>query len=180
MKYFLLLSLIAVTLSTYGQKLLHFNVEIDGKPLPDVNVLNKYRHIGSATDYSGNTTVNAYMKDSIIISSIGFKTISFMVDSLIYYSDTLYVNMLKDTILLDEVLINKKLMIEYMFMHPPEKTKAEIYAQRNLERIMDEIQDELQYLQYAGAANNGGGIPIMTISLDKVYRQIQLFRQKRK
>lgn len=75
--------------------------DIEGVPIPGVNIVIKGTASGTAADFDGNFSLNVEMGQTLVLSSIGFKTMEVPVTE----ADEYNVQMESDSALLDEVVV---------------------------------------------------------------------------
>ena len=76
-------------------------VDMDGTPLPGVNVFIKGTSIGTATDFDGNYSISANTGDVLIFSFVGFKNQEVIIGD----QQNIDISMVADYANLDEVVI---------------------------------------------------------------------------
>jgi len=76
-------------------------------PLHNAHVLSKFNHWGTISDESGEFKMLVSPGDSIMVSTIGFNTAVFQIDSSVILNDKPYeILMGKDTVLINEIIIH--------------------------------------------------------------------------
>lgn len=98
---FLCFSILSMGIYAQEKEITGTVTDSDGVPIPGANVVIKGTQTGAAADFDGNYSISAEEDDTLVFSSLGFKTVEVVLGA----SATYDVQMETDSALLDEVVV---------------------------------------------------------------------------
>jgi hypothetical protein len=131
---FLLLAMSALSFAQQGSIYFHGKVVKGSTPLYNATIYNVNRVFGTVTDAYGDFAIMVQKNDTIKISSIGYKTVEFIIpDTIDSDRYRVLVNMVEDTVLLKEAVvvpwpINRTALKKAMLDNKKEKDQIGGYA----------------------------------------------------
>ncbi len=96
-----ILLLFTITFNTFSQKNFTIYSENGKKPIANVNIVSLMRDIGVVTDEIGNAVLKINIKDSILISAIGYNSLKIKIENL--NNDTIF--LIKKIIKSNDVIV---------------------------------------------------------------------------
>ena len=135
-------------------------VDMDGTPLPGVNVFIKGTSIGTATDFDGNYSISANTGDVLIFSFVGFENQEVTVGD----QQNIDISMTADYANLDEVVITgygstaKKDLVSSI-----SQIKGDVLANQPVARVDNMLQGRAAGVNVVSTSGEPGAPPVIRI-----------------